>query len=182
MKLIAAAAVALHLPSCVLQAQQPTPSRSPDSAVVQRFERIERQNAIDSLAAGRLRWQRAGIVEYRLQTDYACFCPPNPDDPPRPRDLLTIRDGRVVARSAGKGGPSHTDHPSWTVDSLFAVIADDLADRDRKVRQLTLHPSYGLPLRYAAGRTAWEDTWIEIAVDSFAVVRKAARSGRQRSP
>jgi uncharacterized protein DUF6174 len=160
-------------------AQQPTPSPA-DSAAVAAVERVERQQALDSLAAGRLRWERARIVEYRLETGHGCFCTPDPHRKEHRRNLLTIRNGRVVRRDVGKteqhGGPVGV---WWTVDSLFSVVAEDLQDTDRKVRRLDLHPEYGFPLRYEAGRTAYEDTWIDIVVDSFAVIRAAARNARR---
>jgi hypothetical protein len=179
MKLLIVYVPALLIAWRSLAAQEP-PAKQVDTAATRRTERIERQNAIDSLAAGQRRWKEAGVVEYRLQTNYHCFCPPNRDDMPRPRDLLTIRDGRIIKRSAGKGHPSYTDHTSWTVDSLFDVVADDLADQERKVRRLELSPVYGFPVRYSAGRVEYEDHWIEIAVDSFAVVRKATGENRRR--
>jgi hypothetical protein len=167
--------ISCHAPT----SRQPAAERI-DTTAVRHAKRMERQTAIDSLAAGRRRWQEARIVEYRLQTDRRCFCLPNPDGPPWPLHLLTVRDGRIIKRSAGKGDPTYTYETSWTVDSLFDLVDSDLVIGAREVRRLELSPAYGFPVRYYAGRTDIEDDWIEIAVDSFAVVRKAPTNDRRR--
>jgi hypothetical protein len=178
MKTLLVSVALLHLSWAVAQTQEPSPP-PPYPAALSPMERIERQNAIDSLAAGRLRWDRVSVVMYRLETHYECFCWPDPDRREHRRNLLTIRNGRVMRRDVGKTqqhfGPSGL---WWAVDRLFSVVAADLQDVERKVRRLELSPQYGFPMRYEAGNTLYEDTWINIAVDSFAVIRTAKKDRR----
>ena len=170
--------VPIVLVSCkAFATQQPTV----DTPVVHRVERIDRHQAIDSLAAGRRRWLEARIVEYRLQTSHRCFCMPNPDDSLRGSELLTIANGRISERSPGKGPDSYVPSTSWTVDSLFDIVEADLVNNWGKVRRLELDPEYGFPVGYMADGVAYEDSWIEITVDSFAVVGATARCDRRRS-
>ena len=171
----------LLLISCHPPTSQEPPAAQIDTTPVRYIEHMARETAIDSLAAGRRRWQQAQIVEYRLQTHHLCFCVPNPDGPPWPRHLLTVRDGRIIKRAAGKGDPSYTYETSWTVDSLFDIVDSDLVVGAREVRRLELSPVHGFPVRYYAGRTDIEDDWIEIVVDSFAVIRESRRNDRRRS-
>jgi hypothetical protein len=180
MKAFLVVAGLLHCAPLVVWAQDSLSVRFERSALA---ARLEREIALDSLAAGRLRWKRAGIIEYRLETHHECFCLPDPDNLDRRRNLLTIRDGRVVGRRAGKTvqstGPSGI---SWTVDSLFSAIAEDLNEWPRQVRRLVLHPVYGFPMRYEATTDLVDDVWLTIVVDSFAVVRTAGPTSRPRSP
>lgn len=171
---------ALLVISCHPPTSQGSPVEQIDTTAVHHAMRVERQAVIDSLAAGRRRWQQAGIVEYRLQTDHRCFCVPNPDGPPWPLHLLTVRDGRIIKRSAGKGDPVYTWENSRTVDSLFDLVDFDLAIGGREVRRLELSPLFGFPVRYYAGRNDIEDDWIDVAVDSFAVIRAAPRNDQRR--
>ena len=172
---------ALLVTSCQPPTSHGSAAEQIDTTSVRHAKRMERQAAIDSLAAGRRRWQEARIAEYRLQIDRHCFCLPNPDGPPWPLHLLTVRNGRIIKRSAGKGDPTYTYETSWTVDSLFDIVDSDLIVGAREVRRLELSPLFGFPVRYYAGRNDIEDDWIEIAVDSFAVIRRAPQNDRRRS-
>jgi hypothetical protein len=179
MKRLLVTAALLQCLSLVAGAQDPSPPQWDDSLLV---ARVESEIARDSLAAGRLRWIRAGIVAYRLETHYECFCLPDPDNLNRRRNLLTIRNGRVVGRRVGKTVQSNGPRGiSWTVDSLFSVIAEDLDEWPRRVRRMDLHPRYGFPMRYEADTPRIDDIWIKIVVDSFAVVRVAGRPSPPRS-
>jgi hypothetical protein len=173
--------ISCHPPTSQQSPAEPIDAVAVDAAAVRYTERMARQTAIESLAAGRRRWEQARVVEYHLQIDRRCFCVPDPDGPPWPLHLLTVRDGRIVKRSAGKGDPTYTYETSWTVTSLFDLVDSDLVVGAREVRRLELSPAYGFPVRYYAGRTDIEDDWIEIAIDSFAVIRPSPRSGRRRS-
>lgn len=157
----------------VANAQDPASAKWDDSLLI---ARLERSLALDSLAAGRERWKRSGVVEYRLETHYECFCVPPPEAQVERRMLLTIRNGRVVARQRGKTtGFKGELGTAWTVDSLFNAIAEDLQEEPRGVRRLKLHPRYGVPMGYEAYTPRIDDLSLTIVVDSFAVIRAAMR-------
>jgi hypothetical protein len=87
-----------------------------------------------------------------------------PDDSSHLRALLTVQNGRIVARGAGAG---QLWNKPWTVDSLFAVIEESVREDGRWVDSLELHPRYGFPIKYDAKAVGWPDAWIVIRVDSF---------------
>lgn len=171
--------IPLLLTACIPLTSQEVVPPAGDSTAVRGVERTERQSAIDSLAAGRRRWRAARILEYRLQTSHRCFCVPDPADSLRAGELFTVRDGRITERSRGKGPESFVPNTSWTVDSLFDIVEADLVNDWRRARRLELHPTYGFPLGYFGDGVRYEDAWIEITVDSFAVVRAATAKRRR---
>jgi hypothetical protein len=131
-------------------------------------ERVKaRKAALDSLAAGRLRWKLAAINEYRLQISLRCFC--FSDDSLRGRELALVRDGKIVGRSRGK---DVSPYGPGTIDSLFDLVTRDLDDRGRVVEQLRLHPRYGFPVLYTADTPPIMDVRMTILVDSFSVVQR----------
>jgi len=132
----------------------------------------DRQRNLDSLAAGRRRWARAGVTEYRIQTHTYCFCGYTAAhlDSVMQRALLTIRAGEIVERSPG--GPHGDLANDWTVDTLFDRVEQDLRDPGRVVRELRLDPQYGFPTMYHAETPPIPDLWLEFQVDSFAVVSR----------
>jgi len=109
-----------------------------------------------------------------------------------PPALLTIRERRIVERALGKNIRGAID-PAWTVDSLLDQIEADIGGATeatleniteieglsrqyvRRVKQLRLHPQYGLPLLYSAETPGISDVWLEIHVDSFVVLHKNSR-------
>ena len=125
---------------------------------------------LKSLQTGRERWSRAGVVEYRLQTHVDCFCIYGPEEFARQLPLLTIRNGSIIARVKGKPGkPPSRDA---TVDDLFAIVEEDARSSGRIIDRLELHPAYGFPLWYKAHDLEFPDGWLQVRVDSFAVIRK----------
>ena len=136
----------------------------------------DRQRNLDSLAAGRRRWVRAEVTEYRIQTHTDCFCVYTQAhfDSVRQRSLLTVRAGAIVGHSRGR--PPGDLANDWTVDTLFDRVEQDLRDPGRVVRQLRLDQRYGFPRDYHAETPPIPDLWLQIQVDSFAVVshRRAA--------
>jgi hypothetical protein len=171
-----------------LTAQQTDSARRAERAArfdsTRRAERVARRLVLlDSLAKGRQLWKRAGIDAYVLQSHAACFCIYVDSPPP---GLLTIRNGVVVARR-----PSirrEYAESLWTVDTLFdrderdlrggteQAVANIMAmpsiaeEFVRKAVRLDLHPKYGFPLRYQAETPEIPDIWIDIQVDTFAVL------------
>jgi Family of unknown function (DUF6174) len=138
----------------------------------------DRHRNLDSLAAGRRRWARAEVTEYRIQTHTDCFCIYRPGDlAPRP-SLLAVRAGAIIDRSWGP--PTTAPADELTVDSLFARVERDLRDPGRVVRQFRLDQRYGFPREYHAETPSIPDLWLWIHVDSFAVVshRRAAVTRR----
>ena len=61
-----------------------------------------RRSSLAKLAEGRRRWRRAGITDYLLQAHTAGGLPVPRAMPVPVSVLITVRRGRVVARSAGK--------------------------------------------------------------------------------
>ena len=125
---------------------------------------------LDSLNAGRRRWTRARVVEYRLQSHVDCFCIYRPEDLANQLPLLTIRKGFVITRAKGKPGtPPSRDA---TIENLFAKIEEDARSSGRVIERLELHPVYGFPVSYKASDPEIPDAWLQVRVDSFAVIRK----------
>jgi len=125
---------------------------------------------IDSLQAGRKRWARARVVEYRLQSHVDCFCVYVPEDFDRQLPLLTIRKGTIISRSKGK--PNTSPSRDATIDDLFTRIEADARTTGRRIDGLELHPVYGFPVRYKAHDPDIPDDWLQVQVDSFAVIRR----------
>lgn len=140
----------------------------------------DRQRNLNSLAAGRRRWARAGVTEYRIQTHTDCFCIYRPGelDSLLQRSLLTVRAGAIVGRSRGR--PPGALENQWTVDTLFDRVEQDLKDPGRDVRELRLDPRYGFPRDYQAETPSIPDAWIRIYVDSFAVVSQSRAAVTRR--
>ena len=133
------------------------------------LEREQRLMAIDSLAVGRERWRRAGVAEYRLQASYSCFC--SWDDTVPPRNLFTVRGGRIVDSALGTRDGLSPSPRRWTVDSLFAIIRDHLREGSDNTATLEIDPRFGFPRYYKSQSRQIPDIWLVISVDSFAVVR-----------
>src|SRR5437016_1386864 len=68
---------------------------------------------LDSLKAGRKRWARARVVEYRLQSHADCFCIYGREEFDKQLPLLTIRQRVIVARAKGKQGTPPS--PEFTI-------------------------------------------------------------------
>ncbi|HMG71441.1 MAG TPA: hypothetical protein VK544_10035, partial [Gemmatimonadaceae bacterium] len=96
------------------------------------------------------------------------------------RSLLTVRAGVIIGRSRGR--PPGELANDWTVDSLFDRVESDLRDPGRVVRQLRLDGRYGFPKDYHAETPPIPDLWIQVQVDSFAVVSHARASVTRRPP
>jgi hypothetical protein len=126
---------------------------------------------LDSLKVGRLRWARAQVVEYRIQSHADCFCIYRPDAFARQLPLLTIRQDSIIAREKGKRGTPPS--PEFTITNLFDRIEEDASSDARIIDQLELNPVYGFPIRYKAHDPLIPDAWLQLQVDSFAVVRRA---------
>lgn len=125
---------------------------------------------LDSLQAGRQRWDRAHVVEYRLQSHADCYCIYGREDFDKQLPLLTIRKQSIIARAKGKPGtpPSR----ELTIEDLFARIEEDARSSGRIIDHLDLDPVYGFPVRYRAHDPEIPDAWLRLQVDSFAVIRR----------
>lgn len=125
---------------------------------------------LDSLKAGRQRWARARVIEYRLQSHADCYCIYGRDDLDRQLPLLTIRNKSIVARAKGKQGtpPSR----ELTIEDLFTRVEEDARSDGRIIDHLDLDPVYGFPVRYRAHDREIPDAWLRLQVDSFAVIRR----------
>ena len=153
---------------------------------------------LDSLKRGRARWKGARLPAYVIQSHVDCFCGPRAaDDTILPRGLLTVRYGAVVARATAING-EYSAELYWTVDSLFDRVERDLrggTEHDlasivgrptiaeefvRKATRLDLHPQYGFPIRYGAETPEIPDIWIDIRVDTFAVLARPTPRSRSR--
>ena len=147
---------------------------APDSqaAIKSRAETAARDQRryLDSLAAGRRRWSRAKVLEYRIQAHTSCFCMYTKAylDSMRPLSLITVRAGGIVGYSPGK--TLFEPGNQWTIDTLFARVESDAAQEQRVITRFRLDPRYGFPTEYRAETPLWPDAWIQIQVDSFAVV------------
>lgn len=126
------------------------------------------QEILDSLQAGRQRWDRARVSEYQLQSHADCFCIYTREAFERQRPLLTIRNQAIIARAKGK--PGKPPSPEATIKKLFALVREDARSEGRIIDSLQLNPVYGFPVRYAAHDPEIPDAWPQISVDSFAVI------------
>src|SRR5258706_57814 len=72
---------------------------------------------LDSLQAGRMRWARAQVVEYQVQSHADCFCVYRAEDFDRQRPLLMIKNRSIIARTKGK--PGTPPSPEFTIEDLF---------------------------------------------------------------
>jgi hypothetical protein len=124
---------------------------------------------LDSLQAGRKRWTRAHVVEYQVQSHVDCFCVYHAEDIDRQLPLLTIKNGSIIARAKGKPGtPPSRDA---TIEGLFTQVEDDARITGRIIDRLQLDPVYGFPVWYKAHDPSIPDDWLQLRVDSFAVIR-----------
>jgi hypothetical protein len=146
-----------------------TPSPIP-AQIVDTLPARPTSEILKSLQTGRKRWVRARVAEYQLQSHVDCFCVYSPEDFARQLPLLTIRKGSIIARAKGKPGtPPSRDA---TIDDLFATVEEDARSLGRIIDRLELHPVYGFPLWYKAHDSEIPDGWVQVRVDSFAVIRK----------
>ncbi len=127
-------------------------------------------DVIDSLKAGRKRWARAQVREYQLQSHVGCFCGYTLERLHNQLPLLTVRNRAIIARAKGK--PNKPPSPAFTVEGLFAKVEEDAQSTERVIDRLDLHPVYGFPVRYEASDPEVLDGWLQVQVDSFAVIRK----------
>jgi hypothetical protein len=125
---------------------------------------------LDSLRAGRQRWIRAHVDEYRLQSHADCFCIYSWEETERQLPLLTIRNKSIIAREKGKSGTPPS--PELTIEDLFARIEEEARSDGRIIDHLDLDPVYGFPVRYRAHDPEIPDAWLRLQVDSFAVIRR----------
>jgi hypothetical protein len=125
---------------------------------------------LDSLQAGRKQWARASVVEYQLQSHVDCFCLYSPEDFARQLPLLTIRKGSILARAKGK--PDTPPSRDATIEDLFAKVEEDARSSGRVIERLEMHPVYGFPVWYKASDPEVPDGWLQVRVDSFAVIRR----------
>ena len=124
---------------------------------------------LDSLQAGRKRWLRAHVVEYQVQSHVDCFCGYRAEDINRQLPLLTIKNRSIIARAKGKPGtPPSRDA---TIEDLFTQVEDDARITERIIDRLELDPVYGFPVWYKAHDPSIPDGWLQLRVDSFAVIR-----------
>lgn len=124
---------------------------------------------LDSLKAGRHRWDRARVSEYYLQSHADCFCVYRPEQFDKQLPLLTIRQGSIVSRAKGKLGTPPS--PEFTITDLFQQVEEDASSDGRIIDRLDLDPVYGFPKRYEAHDPLIPDAWLHLQVDSFAVIR-----------
>jgi hypothetical protein len=124
---------------------------------------------LDSLQAGRKRWTRAQVVEYQVQSHADCFCVYRAEDLDRQRPLLTIKNRSIIARAKGK--PGTPPSPEFTIEDLFTQVKDDARITGRIIDRLELDPAYGFPVWYKAHDPSIPDDWLQLRVDSFAVIR-----------
>jgi hypothetical protein len=125
---------------------------------------------LDSLQAGRKRWARARVVEYQLQSHVDCFCVYSPKDFASHLPLLTIKKKSIIARTKGKPGTSPSRDAM--IEDLFAEVEEHARSSGRAIERLDLHPVYGFPVWYSASDPEIPDGWLQVRVDSFAVIRK----------
>jgi hypothetical protein len=124
---------------------------------------------LDSLKVGRHRWAQAKVAEYRIQSHADCFCIYTPDAFAKQFPLLTIRQDSIIARERGKRGTPPS--PEFTIPNLFDQVEEDASSEGRIIDQLELNPMYGFPIRYKAHDPLIPDAWLQLQVDSFAVIR-----------
>jgi len=125
---------------------------------------------LDSLKAGRQRWARAGVVEYRIQSHGDCFCIYAPDAFAKQLPLLTVRKDSIIARERGKRDTPPS--PEFTIPALFDQVEEDAGSEGRIIDELELNPVFGFPMRYKAHDPLVPDAWLHLQVDSFAVIRR----------
>ena len=140
-----------------------------------------RKRYLDWLTAGRARWQRARVTEYRIQTHFDCFCTYAPGQLREPKPLLHVRDNEIIAREPGNPLTMPAD-TTLTVDRLFDFIERDADDIGRRIKKLILDPTLGFPRQYSAETANIPDAWIILTVESFSVARsvKPGHSKRHR--
>lgn len=142
----------------------PVPAQTSDTVAAHLSGEI-----LDSLQAGRKRWTHAHVVEYQVQSHVSCYCIYHAEDIDRQLPLLTIRNGSIIARARGKPGtPPSRDA---TIEDLFTQVEDDARITGRIIDDLQLDPVYGFPVWYKAHDPSIPDDWLELRVDSFAVIR-----------
>ena len=157
------------------------PYASSEAQLGERAQATTRAAALDSLAAGRRRWANARVREYQIQTHSECFCPHDSRDTISGRSLLTVRDGRIVARDEGAGDRSRSfyNRYPWTVDSLFDQVERGLRQTELGGVRMEIDRRYGFPRRfYASGRMP--DTWWNLVTDTL-IVRQLGTSRQNRA-
>lgn len=95
----------------------------------------------DSLRAAELRWLRAGVQDYQIVVQNACFC--GYTRPVR----VTVRMGSVVSRvdaETGEAVPPQGVQGARDVPQLFALIRDAIM-RDAYSLSVTYDATYGFP-------------------------------------
>lgn len=135
-----------------------------------------RRALLDSLRAGRKRWEQAGVVEYDIQAHSECFCFGGSS---RGEMLFTVRNNRVIAERQGKSLRIRLSAPV-IASEMFDEIENQLGKDQTYVRKAVFHPELGIPMffenDYIGGLT---DSWYRMQVDTL-IVRE--RRPRRRTP
>jgi len=88
----------------------------------------------DDLATNRRHWRSQRITDYDIQFQMICFCVPDATAPV----LLQVRGGAIVSVKRVADGvavpPSRWEGTYYTVDQMFALIADAQARGADEVR------------------------------------------------
>ena len=120
---------------------------------------MERRRLVDSLAAGRARWNARRPTSYRIHTVVGCFCGPS-NDSTAAKPVLVVRNNSVVghAPSPQRGADNLGNTLSLTVDQLFATLERDLRDEHRSVEGLRLDSRYGFPRAWRSAAPGISDS------------------------
>lgn len=105
----------------------------------------------------RAKWEAQGVTHYRFKLDISCFCAFRSITPV----TVEVQDGKIVSMLDVNGDELSPDFRSTfeeagTVDALFALTADALANADHV--NVTYDATRGFP-------TSVEVDWIELAAD-----------------
>jgi hypothetical protein len=137
------------LPPIKITGQVPSTERSSCCGGTGTWSLAARRAVLDSLAAGRRRWEANRPAVYRIAAGIGCgFCGYAPADG---YPVARIRGGDIFAtgtfRPAGK--VFEGDPLAVPVDSLFRLLERAANDTARKITELTLDPLLGFPRSWA---------------------------------
>ena len=108
-----------------------------------------RKAAVDSLAAGRRRWQATRLERYRLAVYLRCgFCGNYWHGGPTGTQPAAVVRGSKVLRVVAYRPAGPVVEAQWmfeSVDALFAMIEREANDPARQLPKLRLDPTYGFP-------------------------------------
>jgi hypothetical protein len=109
----------------------------------------DRRAALDSLAAGKRRWEARRLERYRLSIYLRCgFCGNYWHDGPAGTQPAAVVHGSTVIRTVAYRPAGPVVAAQWmfaSVDTLFAMLEREANDPRRQLRSLTLDPLYGVP-------------------------------------